>query len=212
VLLMRLSGLGRLAVPSSSNEIEVGVSSDQAYDSSDIEQRREMANLLVRHALMQAEERYLVVPGATLGTWFARVHETVAVASRITVARLEEDQDLLEEDVAVEQLGLQADICAEAIRAVAEVWPGGSTPEAKDELLEFVSFEWGGGMHMSWTTLLLTLARCSAALEPVANGLRDKDLPMDSSAENEAIVESFHDAAVHAFAAVCALSSCAQDG
>lgn len=167
--------------------------------------RRATASLLVLKALTQAEEHYLIAPNATLGTWFARVQETVSVASRVTVGRIEEGGPPLEEEVAREQVGLLADICAEAIRAVRQIWPGFPAPSTENDLFEFAAV---GDTQMSWTLLLISLARCSAALEPVANGLRDRDLPIDGSVDCEVIADSFQDVAGYAFGAVYSLCGC----
>ena len=167
--------------------------------------RREAATLAVQRGLLQAEEKYLVDPGATLGTWFARVQETIAVASQVTIARIEEWRLPTEDDVADEQVGLYADICAEAIRAAARVWGEQPSPRAREEILHLVSGRQPAAAPRCWTTFLESLARCSAALEPLANGLREMDLPMDEPTDCGRVAESLLEAAGHAFGAVYVL-------
>lgn len=166
--------------------------------------RREAASLALRRGLAQAEEKYLADPGATLGTWFARVHETIAVASRVSLTRIEESRALAEEDVAGEQVGLQADICAEAIRAAAQAW-GVRPSDAREEILSLVLDRHPAPVESQWKALLGSLARCNAALEPIANGLREMDLPMGTPTDCEAVAESFVEVAGHSFGALYAL-------
>jgi len=170
-----------------------------------LEDRVAAATMVVQRGILQAEEKYLVSSRATLGTWFARVQETISVASRITLVRTDGLRLLSEGEVVDEQLGVHADICAEAIRAVAQVWGGGPSPQARAEILDFVSGQPQPVCRLTWPTLLVSLARCSAALEPLANGLRDSDLPMGEPTDCEIVADCFLGVAGHAFGAVHAL-------
>jgi hypothetical protein len=160
------------------------------------------AAMVVQRAVLLAEEKYLAQPNSSLGTWFARVQETIAVASRVTLRQIDRSQRLSEDKVGDEQLGVHADICAEAIRAAAQVWGGGPSPHARTEILDLVSGHPVCAQKLSWPALLVSLARCSAALEPLTSGLRDADLPMGEPADCEVIADCFLGAATHAFGAV----------
>jgi hypothetical protein len=154
--------------------------------------------------LAQAEEKYLADPGVTLGTWFARVHETIAVASRVSLMRIEESRSLAEEDAAGEQIGLQADICAEAIRAAAQAY-GGRPSDAREEILSLI-LDWHlTPARFQWLDLLESLACCNAALEPISNGLREMDLPMGAPADCGVVAQSFVEVAGYSFNALHAL-------
>ncbi|MBS1861861.1 MAG: hypothetical protein JSS68_09130 [Actinobacteria bacterium] len=142
---------------------------------------------LVRRGILQAEEKYLVQPGASLGVWFARVQEPICVACRVTLLRLSEGRRLGEQDVAAEQAGLHADICAEAIRAAAQLWPGGPSPETRDEILALVGARNRGTSAVALSDVLVALVGCTAALEPIANGLREEDLPMGEPTDRGAV-------------------------
>lgn len=161
----------------------------------------------IRRALAQAEEKYLVSPDATLGTWFARVHETIAVAAEVTITRMRERRPATEPALVAEQMGLHADICAEAIRAAAQAWGEPPSPRTRDDILDLLAFrspsEPAGS---SWQELLLSLAACTAALEPLANGLRDGDLPMGEPTDRKLVLSSFLGAAELAFGLVNALA------
>jgi hypothetical protein len=167
--------------------------------------RGEAASLALRRGLAQAEEKYLADPAATLGTWFARVHETIAVASRVSLARIEESRSLAEEDVAAEQVGLQADICAEAIRAAAQAW-GVRPCDAREEILALVMNRHPTPAESQWQALLESLICCNAALEPIANGLREADLPMGTPTDCEVVAVSFIEVAGHSFGVLYGLS------
>jgi hypothetical protein len=166
--------------------------------------REEAARSSLRSGLAQAEEKYLAEPGATLGTWFARVHETIAVASRVSLERFEEARSLTEDDVAAEQVGLQADICAEAIRAAAQAW-GVPPTHAREEILGLVLSRHPTHPEFRWIALLESLVRCNAALESLANGLREVDLPMGPPTDCHAVAESFVEVAGHSYGALYAL-------
>lgn len=168
------------------------------------ERGREAAVGVVRRAVLRAEEKYLVDPDATLGTWLARVNEPIAVASRVTLARIAEDRLPAEEDVAEEQIGLFADICAEAIRAAAQVWGAVPSAHVREEILQMVARRAQMDSACS-RTALECLACCVAALEPLANGLREGDLPMAEPADCEGIAESLLGVACSSFGAVGAL-------
>lgn len=157
---------------------------------------------IVRRGILQAEEKYLIEPGASLGTWFARVQEPICVGTRVTLGRLEEGRSLWEAEVAGEQLGLQADVCAEAIRALAQLSPGGPSPEAREQVLYFVARRFALPTVVGIPDLLVVLARCTAALEPLANGLRDGDLPMGPPTDRDAVEEPLLTVAKQAFGAV----------
>jgi hypothetical protein len=167
--------------------------------------REQAAIRLVRRGILQAEERYLVEPGASLGIWFARVSEPICVACRVTLLRLAECRRLDEADVAAEQAGLQADICAEAIRAAAQLWPGGPSPEVRDEVLALVAARARGGSAVGLPDILVALVGCIAALEPLANGLREEDLPMGEPTDREAVAGCLLAAAAQAFGVIHAL-------
>lgn len=159
----------------------------------------------VRRALAEAEERYLIDPGATLGTWYARVGETLAVASRVALERIEGGHSLAQEEAAAEQAGLYADVCAEAIRAAAQVWGSRPATRAREEALERIASAEVAQSPPSWEEMLRTLARCTAALEPLANGLREGDLPMGEPTECERVAQCFFEVADQAFSAVHSL-------
>jgi hypothetical protein len=164
--------------------------------------RTAVATMVVQRGIVQAEERYLVDPGATLGIWFARVQETIAVGSRVTLRQIDEARQPDEDEVADEQLGVHADICAEAIRATAQVWGGGPSPLARVEILDLVSGRSHPIQQLTWLDLLVLLARCSASLEPLANGLREADVPMAEPTDCEVVADCFLNAALHAFGGV----------
>ena len=169
------------------------------------DERTAAATMVVQRGIVQAEERYLFDPGATLGIWFARVQETIAVASRVTLRGIDEDRRPSDDEVADEQLGVHADICAEAIRATAQVWGGGPSPLARVEILDLVSGRFRPTQELNWSALLLMLTRCSASLEPLANGLREADLPMAEPTDCEVVADCFLSAALYAFGAVYVL-------
>lgn len=160
---------------------------------------------LVRRGILQAEEKYLVEPGASLGTWFARVQEPIGVGCRVTLRRLGEGRRLGEADVAGEQLGLQADICAEAIRAAAQLSPGGPSPGAREDILAFVARRGPATSVATLPDVLVALAFCTAALEPLANGLREGDLPMGDPTDGGAVTDCLIEVGDHAFGVIRAL-------
>lgn len=168
-------------------------------------ERRGRAILIVKRGLAQAEEKYLVAPDATLGTWFARAAETVAVAARVVLERLEEGHRPEEAGIAGEQLGLFADICAEAIRATSQVWGESPTPQAREEIVDLISASPRTLTGPSWVGTLGSLAQCVAALEPLANGLRDGDLPMGEPTDCDRVAEALLEVAIHALQAIDAL-------
>jgi hypothetical protein len=154
---------------------------------------------------VQAEEKYLVKPSASLGIWFARVQEPICVACRVTLLRVAEGRQLGEAEVAAEQAGLQADICAEAIRAAAQFWPGGPSPEARDEVLTLVAARARSASAVVHSDVLVALVGCTAALEPVANGLREEDLPMGDPTDRDAVTACLVEVIDHAFGVIHAL-------
>lgn len=160
---------------------------------------------LVRRGVLQAEEKYLVEPTASLGIWFARVQEPICVACRVTLVRLVEARGLGEADVAAEQAGLHADICAEAIRAAAQLWDGGPSPAARDEVLALVAARGRADSPIGLSTVLVALVSCTAALEPLANGLREEDLPMGDPTDREAVTACLVEVIDHAFGVIYAL-------
>lgn len=167
--------------------------------------REEAAVRLVRRGVLQAEEKYLVSPSASLGIWFARVQEPICVACRVTLARLVEGRRLGEADIAAEQVGLQVDICAEAIRAAAQLWEGGPSPAARDEVLTLVAARGRADFPISLSKVLVALVSCTAALEPLANGLREDDLPMGDPTDREAVTACLVEVIDHAFGVIYAL-------
>jgi hypothetical protein len=160
---------------------------------------------IVRRGILLAEEKYLVEPGASLGTWFARVQEPIAVGSRVTLQRIGEGRRLAEADIAAEQLGLQADIGAEAIRAAAQLAPGGPSPGARDAVLAVVAQSGPVRSVASLFDVLVALACCSAALEPLAAGLREGDLPMGPPTDGDPVSACLIEVSVHAYAVIDAL-------
>ncbi len=126
-------------------------------------------------------------PDLTLGIWLARGEETIAVAARVTLGQIERHRLLVEDDVATEQAGVFADVCGEAIRAAARIW-GGHLAQASEEILSLLGASEIAARRPGWDDLLISLAGCSAALEPVANGLREGDLPMDGEASHDGLV------------------------
>jgi hypothetical protein len=165
-----------------------------------------LAAIVVRDGLARAEERYLVDPDASLGTWFARVHETIAVASGVTLARSMEGRLPTEVDVAAELSGVYADICAEAIRAAALFRDEGSSTQARDEVLGCVVAVRVRLVQLRWERLLELLVSLNATLEPIANGLREGDLPMGAPIDCDLVMERLIAVADGAFGAVCVLS------
>ncbi|HWC47859.1 MAG TPA: hypothetical protein VG448_03150 [Solirubrobacterales bacterium] len=163
-------------------------------------QRRATATLVVKRGLAQAEEKYLVAPDASLGTWFARVTETLAVAARVVIERTEGDCGPGE--FTAEQLGLFADICAEAIRAAAQVWGSSSSSRAREEIVELIISTPHPSASPSSIGGLWSLAGCLAAMEPLANGLRDGDLPMGEPIDCDRVAEALLGVALHAFQAI----------
>jgi len=170
------------------------------------EPRRLLAAIIVRDGLARAEERYLVDPGASLGTWFARVHETIAVASGVTLARAMEGRLPTEVDVAAELSGVYADVCAEAIRAVAQLREEGPSTQARDEVLGCVVAVRVRLVQLRWERLFELLVSLNATLEPIANGLREGDLPMGAPIDCDLVMERLITVADGAFGAVCVLS------
>ncbi|MBS1895427.1 MAG: hypothetical protein JST59_29355 [Actinobacteria bacterium] len=167
--------------------------------------RGQAAIRLVRRGILQAEEKYLVEPGASLGTWFARVQEPICVACRVALVRLAEGRRLGEADVAEEQVGLHADICAEAIRAAAQLWRGGPSPEAREEILALVAGRARCVSAVALSDVLVALVGYTAALEPIANGLREEDLPMGDPIDRDAVTACLADVIDRAFGVIRAL-------
>jgi hypothetical protein len=165
-------------------------------------ERRSRAILIVKRGLAQAEEKYLVAPDATLGTWFARVAETVAVAARVVLERIEDGRHPEEAEIAGEQLGLFGDICAEAIRATSQVWDASPSPQAREEIVELIATSPRSLTGPSWVGTLGSLAQCVSALEPLANGLRDGDLPMGEPTDCDRVAEALLEVAIHALQAI----------
>jgi hypothetical protein len=159
-------------------------------------ERRRKAMPFLETALARAEEMYLVDPDATLGTWFARVTETVAVASRVILKWIAEGHSLAEKEVVQEQIGLFADICAEAIRAASRAQGKERSGQARGEILEAVFVSPAAVMDSSWSARLSVLASCTAALERLANGLREGDLPMDEPTDCDQVEGVFRAVAI----------------
>jgi|GEM_PF-2983174 len=167
--------------------------------------RRRRKIQIVKRGLAQAEEKYLVAPDATLGTWFARDAETVAVAARVVLERLGEGRHAEDAGIDEEQLGLFADICAEAIRATSQVWNETPSAQAREEIVELIFASPRTLTGPSWIGTLGSLAQCVAALEPFANGLRDGDLPMGEPTDCDRVAEALLEVAIHALQAIYAL-------
>lgn len=167
--------------------------------------RTEAATLAVRRVLLRAEDEFPSDPDLSLGGWFARVQETIGVASRVTLERIEQGRILVLEDVATEEAGLFADVCAEAIRAAARAW-GGNPLAASEEIFDFLARTEASGNRPGWDEILETLARCGAALEPVSNRLRDGDVPMTAVVDSDdAVMQGLLGVARQAFDVVYAL-------
>lgn len=194
----RRRGRQRFVAPSA-ERVVAPMLNDQTFSDSC---RRGRAALVVKRGLAQAEEKYLVAPEATLGTWSARVTETLAVAARIILVRIEEGRRLEEEEVTSEQLGLFADICAETIRATSKVWGDAPAQLARDEVLAAIFATPRTLTGPSWVGALGSLTQCLAAVEPLANGLRDGDLPMGEPTECELVAAALLEVGVHALQAI----------
>jgi hypothetical protein len=133
----------------------------------------------VKRVLAEAEETFLADDTYTLGVWNARVGETLAVAARGLSAHVEQGDLLLNDDIALEQAELFADVCAEAIRAAAHSWGECSPAEAREEILCLLEEAYAFAPERpGWDDLMLALLRGTAALEPVTSGLREGDLPV----------------------------------
>lgn len=170
--------------------------------------RQEAAIAAEKAVLAMAEENYLAEPGLSLGIWLARVEETLAVAARAVLAHIDHGCLLIEEDVAIMQAGLFADVSAEAIRAVVRLCGEQPRPEVKEKILELVATCDPLPPRPGWDELQEALLRCQAALEPIANGLRNGDLPMEAAIDREgAVSNSLLEVARHGFAVVYALCS-----
>ena len=176
-------------------------SSDAPGDLDDPGQRRR-ATAVLKRGLAEAEERYLVAEGATLGTWFARVAETVAVADRVILGQLESGCRPEDEGVVGQQLGVLAAIGAEAIRAMSQIWDPTSPTRAREEIVELISASPRSRSGSSWAETFSALAMCLAATEPIASGLRDGDLPMGEPTDGDLVIEAFREVAEHAFRAI----------
>lgn len=185
--------------PSAGRGPVVPTSIDQTFPDSC---RRQRVAQVLKRGLAQAEEKYLVAPEATLGTWLARVTETLAVAARIILVRIEEGRRLEEEEVASEQLGLFADICAETIRATSKVWGEAPAELAREEVLAAIFATPRTLTGPSWVGALGSLTQCLAAVEPLANGLRDGDLPMGEPTECDLVAAALLEVGVHALQAI----------
>ncbi len=168
-------------------------------------ERRRRAIGMVQCGLAQAEEKYLVAPDATLGTWFARVAETITVAACVAFEHLDEGRRPEEPEVIREQLGLFADVCAEAIRATSQIWGRRPSPRAREEIVQLISDSPRTFTGPSWVGTLVSLTQCVAALEPLANGLRDGDLPMGEPTDCDRVAEALLEVAIHALQAIDAL-------
>jgi hypothetical protein len=164
--------------------------------------RRRRATAVLKRGLAEAEEKYLVAEGATLGTWFARVAETVAVADRVILGQLESGCRVEDEGVAGQQLGVFAAISAEAIRAMSQIWDRTSPTRAREEIVELISASPRSCSGSSWTETLSAVGRCLAVTEPIASGLRDGDLPIGEPTDGDLVIEAFLEVAVHAFQAI----------
>lgn len=182
---------GHDAVPERTGEPNAAWFLGDPADMPELFDRRRKAMPILELALARAEEMYLVAPDATLGTWFARVTETIAVAARVVLEWIEEGRRLGETDIVGEQLGLFADICAEAIRAASRASGEGQVIQAREEILEMAFVSPMALMDSTWGSRLRVLARCNAALEPLANGLRDGDLPMGEPTDCDQVAASF---------------------
>jgi hypothetical protein len=165
--------------------------------------RQEAAIIAVRAVLARAEENYLANPDLGLAVWLARVEETLAVAARVTLARIEDHRLLIEEDVALGQCGVFADVAAEALRAASRLWGDRPGVEGTEDLLELVATGDHRSARPGWDELLEVLARCQAALEPIGNALREGDAPMEAARDHDgALSDAFIDVARLAFGVV----------
>jgi hypothetical protein len=149
----------------------------------------EAASSIIRRVLLQAEEDFVADPWFTLGTWLARVQETISVASAVALSGIDARRHLEDDDVAAEAMGVFADLCAEAIRAAARLSPESMSADPKEMLLASVGEEEVlGPAAVHWSDLKDALVRCQAAIEPIANGLREGDLPMSRDADPDGVV------------------------
>jgi hypothetical protein len=131
----------------------------------------------VKRVLADAEESFLADSSYSMGTWALRVQETLSVAARQLGARVEAGDRLSSDDVSLEQAEVFADICAEAIRAAAHCWGECPPASAREKILSSLGGEYEFAPDPpGWADLLLALAGSIAALEPIANAMRDGDL------------------------------------
>lgn len=206
-------GFGRWRVPlrrhrSRSEEAAADLGAGPLFDNRErapADARIAAALRVVDRAVLMAEEKYPAEPGASVGTWFARVQETISVACRVAVRRLDEDHRPCAADLAGEQLGLLADICAEATRAAAQTRPGGSALGSRVEALLFLAGHDAPALAECHPDVLVLLVHCTAALEPLANGLRQGDLQVADAVDQAIVGECFLAAFGRAFAGVYAL-------
>lgn len=167
--------------------------------------RDDAALSAVERLLARAEEAFPADTGMSLGTWFARVQETIAVTARVLLNHLESGR-LLDQDVRPELMVAFGDVCAESTRALA--WLGGGDPaRANQATLHFLR-EFGGTVEeCDWLRLQETVARCCAMLEPVATVLRNGDLPLGDARDREGaeVEDALLKVARESFGQVCAL-------
>jgi nuclease-like protein len=147
--------------------------------------RLEVAREVVRRVLVYAEESFLADPDLSLGTWLARVQETISVASATALGSAEAGRTLESDDVAAETLGVFADLCAETVRAAARLAPASASSNPKEAVITLACRDdWPS--RIDWTDVKDSLIRCQIAIEPLASGLRDGDRPMVDAAGEEA--------------------------
>lgn len=159
----------------------IGVDPGGGWPEDDLEAARE----IVRRVLVRAEESFLADPDLTLGTWLARVQETISVASATTLAAAETGRVLERDDVAAEAIGVFADLCAETVRAAARLSPVSASHDPKEAVLTLACRD-DCPSRVDWVDVKDALIRCQVAIEPLASSLREGDRPMTGAAEEEA--------------------------
>lgn len=123
--------------------------------------RDEAAAETIRHLLRHAEEHYPADSETSLGAWFARVQETIAVAGRVAVDRLHENRHLDEREIAMELIGVFGDVCAEAVRAGARVRGGNSLRASENLILVLLGPRGSFPVRRGWNGLFEALDRKS---------------------------------------------------
>lgn len=142
--------------------------------------RHDAAFRTVERILLRSEESFPAGEDMTLGTWFARAQETLAVTSRVCIGHIESGQLLGDRRIADEVMVAFGEVCSEATRTVGWL-NGGERARANQAALQLL---WHYDLPIAdpaWAEVLEAVARCSAALEPVANCLREGDVAREDA-------------------------------